>query len=92
MNGMKIYSCNSCGGEIIVEATTSSTSCPYCNNNILVSKELSGDLKPNYIIPFKKDKEEAKLNLKKFFKRKILLPSSFSKENVIFVSSLDTRR
>lgn len=83
LKGMKVYTCNSCGGEIIVDATTSSTSCPYCNNNILVSKELSGDLKPNYIIPFKKDKEFAKTALKSFFKKKILLPSSFSKENVI---------
>ena len=81
--GIKIYSCDSCGGEIIVEETTSSTCCPYCGNNVLVSKELSGDLKPNYVIPFKNDKEVVKANLKKFFKKKPLLPSSFSKENVI---------
>ena len=81
--GIKIYSCDSCGGEIIVEETTSSTCCPYCGNNVLVSKELSGDLKPNYVIPFKNDKEVVKENLKKFFKKKPLLPSSFSKENVI---------
>ena len=81
--GIKIYSCDSCGGEIIVDETTSSTCCPYCGNNVLVSKELSGDLKPNYVIPFKNDKEVVKENLKKFFKKKPLLPSSFSKENVI---------
>ena len=81
--GIKIYSCDSCGGEIIVDETTSSTCCPYCGNNVLVSKELSGDLKPNYVIPFKNDKEVVKANLKKFFKKKPLLPSSFSKENVI---------
>ena len=81
--GIKIYSCDSCGGEIIVDETTSSTSCPYCGNNVLVSKELAGDLKPNYVIPFKNDKEVVKENLKKFFKKKPLLPSSFSKENVI---------
>ena len=81
--GIKIYSCDSCGGEIIVEETTSSTCCPYCGNNVLVSKELAGDLKPNYVIPFKNDREVVKENLKKFFKKKPLLPSSFSKENVI---------
>ena len=81
--GIKIYSCDSCGGEIIVDETTSSTCCPYCGNNVLVSKELSGDLKPNYVIPFKNDREVVKENLKKFFKKKPLLPSSFSKENVI---------
>ena len=81
--GIKIYSCESCGGEIIVEETTASTCCPYCGNNLLVKKELSGDLKPNYVIPFKNDKENAKSTLKAFFKKKILLPSSFAKENVI---------
>lgn len=81
--GIKIYSCDSCGGEIIVDETTSSTCCPYCGNNVLVSKELAGDLKPNYVIPFKNDREVVKENLKKFFKKKPLLPSSFSKENVI---------
>ena len=83
MKGMKIYSCDSCGGEIIVDETTSSTKCPYCGNNLVVSKELSGDLKPNYVIPFKNDKETVQGNLRKFFRKKPLLPSSFSKENVI---------
>jgi len=83
MKGMKIYSCDSCGGEIIVDETTSSTKCPYCGNNLVVSKELSGDLRPNYVIPFKNDKETVQGNLRKFFRKKPLLPSSFSKENVI---------
>ena len=83
MKGMKIYSCDSCGGEIIVDETTSSTICPYCGNNLVVSKELSGDLKPNVVIPFKNDKEVVQQNLLKFFKKKPLLPSSFKKENTI---------
>ena len=83
MKGMKIYSCDSCGGEIIVPETTTSTSCPYCGNNVLVSKQMSGDLKPNLVIPFKNDKEAVQDCLKKFFKKKPLLPGSFSKENVI---------
>ena len=81
--GIKIYSCESCGGEIIVEETTASTSCPYCGNNVLVTKRLSGDLKPNRVIPFKNDREAVQENLKKFFKKKVLLPRSFTKENVI---------
>ena len=83
MKGMKIYSCDSCGGEIIVDETTSSTKCPYCGNNLVVSKQLSGDLRPNYVIPFKNDKEAVQQDLKKFFRKKPLLPGSFSKENVI---------
>ena len=81
--GMKIYSCNSCGGEIICEETTSSTTCPYCGNNLVVSKELHGDLKPNCIIPFKKDKDFSIDALKKFIRRRPLLPHSFSQTNTI---------
>ena len=81
--GIKIYSCDSCGGEIIVDETTSSTSCPYCGNNVLVSKELAGDLKPNYVIPFKSNKEAVTGSLMKFLKKKPLLPGSFKKENTI---------
>jgi len=83
MKGMKIYSCESCGGEIIVDETSSSTCCPYCGNNILVSKQLSGDLKPNLVIPFKNDKNVVLSSLKSFFKKKPLLPGSFSKDNVV---------
>ena len=83
MKGMKIYSCESCGGEIIVDETTTSTACPYCGNNILVSKQLSGDLKPNLVIPFKNDKDVVLANLKSFFKKKPLLPGSFSKDQVV---------
>ena len=83
MKGMKIYSCQSCGGEIIVDETTTSTSCPYCGNNLLVSKQLSGDLKPNLVIPFKNDKENVLTSLKSFFKKKPLLPRTFSRDNVV---------
>ena len=83
MKGMKIYSCESCGGEIIVDETTTSTSCPYCGNNLLVSKQLSGDLKPNLVIPFKNDKENVLTSLKSFFKKKPLLPRTFSRDNVV---------
>ena len=83
MKGMKIYSCESCGGEIIVDETTTSTSCPYCGNNVLVSKQLSGDLKPNLVIPFKNDKENVLASLKSFFKKKPLLPRTFSRDNVV---------
>ncbi|MCR5308502.1 MAG: hypothetical protein K6E21_00095 [Bacilli bacterium] len=83
MKGMKVYSCESCGGEIIVDETTTSTCCPYCGNNVLVSKQMSGDLKPNICIPFKKDKDNVLESLKGFFKKKPLLPSSFSKDNTI---------
>lgn len=78
--GMKIYSCKSCSGEIIGDETTAATSCPYCGNPVIFTKQLSDDLRPDKIIPFKIDKKSAKEALKKHFKGKKLLPKVFSTE------------
>lgn len=78
---MRVYVCQSCGGEIVAELTEGAMSCPYCGNNVVVKEQFSGDLKPDYIIPFKLDKEAAKRKLKEHFSGKKLLPKSFQSEN-----------
>ena len=77
------YLCDSCGGEVIMEATNGSFSCPYCGSTIVSTNHFSGMQKPDYIIPFKLDKEAAKLALLNHFKGKKLLPDSFSTESKI---------
>lgn len=79
-DGMRIYSCNSCGGEIIGDAFTAATSCPYCGNPVVFTGQFKGDLRPDYVIPFKLDKKAAKEALKKHFKGKKLLPKVFASE------------
>lgn len=80
---LRVYSCQSCGGEIIGDKSMAATSCPYCNNNVVVASNLSGDLKPDLIIPFKLDKEAAKKALREFYKGRKLLPRVFKDENHI---------
>ena len=79
--GMRTYSCPSCGAELICDETTIATSCPYCGNPTVVPGQVSGTLKPDYVIPFKLDKEAAKDALRKHMKGKKLLPKLFSQEN-----------
>ena len=79
--GMKSYSCPSCGAELICDATTAATSCPYCGNPTIVPSQFSGALKPDYVIPFKLDKEAAVSALRKHYQGKPLLPSSFKNIN-----------
>lgn len=81
--GLRSYVCKSCGGEILGDETTAATSCPYCDNPIVMMGQFKGDLKPDYIIPFKKDKDAAKEALKKHYDGKILLPKVFKEENHI---------
>lgn len=81
--GMNIYSCQSCGGEIVCEETTASATCPYCGSPVVMKSRLSGMLKPDCIIPFKLDKKAAKEALKKHVNSKKLVPALFKSENHI---------
>ena len=81
--GLKAYNCPSCGAELICDATTAATSCPYCGNPSIVPGQLSDMLKPDYVIPFKLSKEDAVAALKKYYGGKKLLPRAFSKQNHI---------
>ena len=82
-NGMNVYSCQSCGAEIITDSTTGASSCPYCDAPIVMSGSFAGDLKPDYVIPFKLDKKAAKAALNKHMEGKRLLPKVFKDENHI---------
>ena len=82
-DGMRIYSCKSCGGEIVAEETTGATTCPFCGNRVVMKGQFSGDLRPDYIIPFKLDKKAAKTAYQKHLKGKHFLPKIFKKENHI---------
>lgn len=78
---LRQYICNSCGGEIIGDATTAATACPFCDNPVIMTGQLSGDLKPDYVIPFRVDKKAAMEALKKHYSGKPLLPKVFKDEN-----------
>lgn len=81
--GLRSYVCQSCGGEIVGDETTAATSCPFCDNPVVMMGQLSGSLKPDYVIPFKLDKKAAVAALKKHYGGKRLLPKAFQNENHI---------
>ena len=86
LNGMVVYSCQSCGGEIIASETEGSLTCPFCSNNVVVKEKFAGDLRPNYVIPFKTTKEDAMKAYSGYVKNKLLLPSAFFEQNHIHAS------
>lgn len=82
-DGLKVYICKSCGGEIVGDESTAATSCPYCGNPVIMMGQFSGALKPDYVIPFKFDKKAAVEALKKHCSGKKLLPKVFKDQNHI---------
>ena len=78
-----VYVCNSCGGEIVADATASALSCPFCDSPVVLSGRVSGELKPDLVIPFKLDKASAKEGFYSHLKGKRLLPKVFKDENYI---------
>ncbi|MCL2339805.1 MAG: hypothetical protein FWC59_02765 [Actinomycetia bacterium] len=80
---MNVYACQTCGGEIITDATLAATSCPYCGNPVVFSEKFSGKLKPDRIIPFQLDKAAAKAALLAHYAGKPLLPKNFKDDNFI---------
>ena len=82
-DGLRVYTCQSCGGEIVWDETTAATSCPFCGNPVVMMGQFSGALKPDYVIPFKLDKKAALEALKQHYGGKRLLPKIFTEENHI---------
>ncbi len=81
--GMRIYKCQSCGGEVVGDEATGAAECPYCGNPVVMQGQFAGELKPDVIIPFKLDKNAAKEALKKHISTKKLIPKIFKDENHI---------
>ena len=83
VDGLRIYKCQSCGGEVVADETTAASKCPYCDNPVIMTGQFAGDLKPDLVIPFKLDKEAAKAALLKHMEGKPLLPKVFKSQNHI---------
>ena len=82
-DGLRSYCCTSCGGEIVADATTGATECPFCGNPVVMTGQFADALRPDLVIPFKVDKKGAMAALQNHYKGKTLLPKVFKDENHI---------
>lgn len=74
------YDCPACGAEVITDSTTAATHCFYCQNPITIQSRLSGEFKPDTIIPFSIDKETAKSRFLEWISKKKYVPKDFFSE------------
>lgn len=56
----KEIACNSCGSQIVTDANTAATICPFCGSPMLVTRRLTRQFRPDALIPFTVTREQAK--------------------------------
>lgn len=83
VNGISGYTCPSCGAEIMGDETLGATICPYCGNANIIKSQFEGSLKPDFIIPFKFNKEMAIEEFEKTYKKAPFLPDEFKDKSKI---------
>lgn len=75
-----VYICSSCGAEIICDHNTAASFCYYCHNPVTLGARLSGNYRPEMIIPFQLSKREAEAAFKAQCMKKRFLPSGFTSD------------
>ena len=84
-----VYTCPSCGAEIITDATTAATFCYYCHNPVILGGRLEGDYLPDKIIPFEITKEQAVKGFLEFVGQKKFVPKAFfSKKQIEMITGV----
>ena len=70
--------CNACGSKVIAQSNTISTYCAFCGSPAIVNQRIENEYRPDYIIPFKLTKEDAKNKIHEWAKEREFLPGSFN--------------
>jgi len=78
-----VYTCPSCGAEIVTDDTTAATFCYYCHNPVVLSGRLSGKYLPDYVLPFAMDKKEAEKRFLDWIGKKKFVPKDFFSKDQI---------
>lgn len=78
---LPIYVCVSCGSEVIADPQQFALTCPYCGNNIVLTDKVSGNMRPNKVVPFKINSKELPQAVQTYYKDKRLLPRKFFSES-----------
>ena len=78
-----VYKCPNCGAEVITSKKTVATTCVYCNRAITLVGNVQGVFRPDYVLPFTKDRKEVEKVYRSLCKQSILTPSRLSSESTI---------
>ncbi|MCR4648855.1 MAG: hypothetical protein K5776_07230 [Lachnospiraceae bacterium] len=74
---MHIMKCTSCGAELAVNGVETSTFCSYCGQPTVVADRVEDYLEPDYIIPFKVNRDDAERIIRSRLKEGYFIPKQF---------------
>ena len=75
----KVVHCQTCGASVIASGLAVTQVCPYCGSKYVIQKDELPGIKPDYVVPFLIDKEDAALKFKNGIKKKFFVPSGLKK-------------
>lgn len=70
----RVYTCQTCGGEIFIHGSEASTKCIYCGNSSVIFSRISKEKAPDFVLPFKLTRGEALESIRKTFKKRPFIP------------------
>jgi transcription elongation factor Elf1 len=69
-----IFTCPQCGGEILSTDNAAAGFCSFCGASTILYSRISKERRPQYIIPFKKTKEDCKQAYANLMRKAIFAP------------------
>lgn len=75
--------CNACGAQIVTDENTSATFCAFCGSPALVTRRLTREFRPDYIIPFAFGKDKAISLFKEHCEEVGHLPKNYISDEVL---------
>lgn len=82
-SNLELFTCPSCGAEIVTDATTAATYCYFCHNPVVLTGRLAGTFQPEKVLPFAISKEKAEAEFLNWTKKKKFIPKDFFDEKQI---------
>ncbi len=74
MYDVTVFTCPQCGGEILSTENSATGFCSFCGASTILDSRLRKEKRPNYIVPFKKTKEDCKKAYGKLMRHAIFAP------------------
>jgi DNA-directed RNA polymerase subunit RPC12/RpoP len=79
----RVILCKNCGAELLTDEYTTATFCSYCGSPSIVESRLTGEERPDYVVPFQFDRNKAVDAYRAWTKKGFLTPAVFKSSAVM---------